>query len=258
VVFLLVGLRKSGSVTLSDMLVIPSIDLRDGKVVRLQQGDYARQLNYELDPIDTARSFARAGAELMHVVDLDGAKAGRPAQVDLIGRITAEASIPVQVGGGVRSTDDVRLLLDAGAQRVVVGTRAIEDWPWFTALVHDPEFAGKIVLAIDAKSGMIATQAWTQTSGKRAVDIAAEVSDWPLAGLLYTDVAKDGMLQGPNLQTTRELAEATRVPVIASGGVGNIEHIRQLKALPIFGVIVGRSLHEGKLDLAEAIGITQK
>ena len=105
---------------------------------------------------------------------------------------------------------------------------------------------------------MIATQAWTQTSGKRAIDIAVDVSNWALAGLLYTDVAKDGMLQGPNLQTTRELAEATKVPVIASGGVGNIEHIRQLKELPIFGVIVGRSLHEGKLDLAEAIALTQE
>jgi phosphoribosylformimino-5-aminoimidazole carboxamide ribotide isomerase len=240
------------------MLVIPSIDLRAGKVVRLQQGDYARQLNYDLDPVATAQSFAAAGAKLMHVVDLDGAKAGRPAQIELIRHITSATSLPIQIGGGVRSTADVRLLLDAGAQRVVVGTKAIEDWPWFTALVHNPLFAGKIVLAIDAKSGMIATQAWTQTSGKRAVDIAVEVSDWPLAGLLYTDVAKDGMLAGPNLETTLELAEATKVPVIASGGVGNIEHIRQLMALPIFGVIVGRSLHEGKLDLAEAIGLTQK
>ncbi|HWB55283.1 MAG TPA: 1-(5-phosphoribosyl)-5-[(5-phosphoribosylamino)methylideneamino]imidazole-4-carboxamide isomerase [Tepidisphaeraceae bacterium] len=235
------------------MLVIPSIDLRDGKVVRLQQGDYSREIQYSLDPIETAGTFEAAGAELMHVVDLDGAKAGRPMQVELIGEIVRATAMPVQVGGGVRSTADVQSLVDAGAARVVVGTKAIEDWAWFTALVRDSMFAGKIVLAIDAKSGMIATQAWTQTSGRRAVDIAREVSDWPLAGLLYTDVAKDGMLQGPNLQTTRELVEATKVPVIASGGVGNIEHIRQLKELPIFGVIVGRSLHEGKLDLAEAI-----
>lgn len=240
------------------MLVIPSIDLRDGKVVRLQQGDYARQLNYDLDPMATAQSFANAGAKLMHVVDLDGAKAGEPVQIELIGKIASSTPLVVQVGGGVRSTADVQMLLDAGAKRVVVGTKAIEDWEWFKSLVHDKSMAGKIVLAIDAKSGMIATQAWTQTSGKRAVDIAAEVTDWPLAGLLYTDVAKDGMLSGPNLQTTRELAEATKVPVIASGGVGNIEHIRQLNQLPIFGVIVGRSLHEGKLDLKEAIRLTQE
>jgi phosphoribosylformimino-5-aminoimidazole carboxamide ribotide isomerase len=240
------------------MLVIPSIDLRDGKVVRLQQGDYARQLNYDLDPVATVKSFAQAGAKLVHVVDLDGAKAGKPAQVELIQKITAAISVPVQVGGGVRSTEDVRTLLNAGAARVVVGTKAIEDWPWFTQLSHDPAFSNKIVLAIDAKNGMIATQAWTQTSGKRAVDIAKEVTDWPLAGLLYTDVAKDGMLAGPNLQTTRELAEATKVPVIASGGVGNIGHIHQLKELPIFGVIVGRSLHEGKLNLEEAIRVTGK
>jgi phosphoribosylformimino-5-aminoimidazole carboxamide ribotide isomerase len=239
------------------MLVIPSIDLHDGKIVRLQQGDYARQIQYDLDPIETAHGFESAGAKLMHVVDLDGAKAARPMQIELIGKIVEATKMPVQVGGGVRSTNDVKMLLDAGAARVVVGTRAIEDWSWFTSLAHDPSFAGKIVLAIDAKSGMIATQAWTRTSRQRAVDIAVEVSNWPLAGLLYTDVAKDGMLQGPNLQTTRELAEATKVPVIASGGVGNIEHIRQLAQLPIFGVVVGRSLHEGKLDLAEAIRVTQ-
>lgn len=239
------------------MLVIPSIDLRDGKVVRLQQGDYGRQLNYDLDPIETARQFESAGAELMHVVDLDGAKAGRPAQTQLIRQIVQAISMPVQVGGGVRSSEDVEALLDIGVARAVVGTKAIEDWPWFTELLRRAEFAGKIVLAIDAKDGMIATRAWTHSSGKRAVEIAREVSDWPLAGLLYTDVAKDGMLQGPNLATTRELAEAGKIPVIASGGVGNIEHIRQLMGLPIFGVIVGRSLHEGKLDLAQAVRLTK-
>jgi phosphoribosylformimino-5-aminoimidazole carboxamide ribotide isomerase len=239
------------------LTIVPSIDLRAGKVVRLQQGDYARQLNYDLDPVATAQRFHAAGSKIMHVVDLDGAKQGAPAQLDLITQIVRATPMPVQVGGGVRSTDDVRKLVAVGAARVVIGTKAIEDWPWFTQLANDPAFAHKIVLALDAKDGLIATHAWTTTSTKRAVDIAREVSDWPLAALLYTDVAKDGMMQGPNLQTTRALAEAGRVPVIASGGVGHLGHIRDLLPLPIWGVIVGRSLHEGTLDLAEALRVAQ-
>lgn len=237
--------------------IVPSIDLRGGKVVRLKQGDYARQVNYDVDPLQTARSFAEAGANWMHIVDLDGAKEGRPVQTELIARVIAGAGLKVEVGGGVRSTDDIRRLIDAGAARVVVGTKALEDWTWFQSLAHEPFFEQKLVLALDAKEGVVATRGWTETSGRRAVDIAAEVSDWPLAALLYTDVSKDGMLQGPNLQTTRALAEAGKVPVIASGGVGNIDHIYQLRELPVWGAIVGRSLYEGTLDLREALRVAR-
>ena len=239
--------------------IVPSIDLRGGRVVRLKQGDYAQQLNYDVDPLATARSFRDAGAVWMHIVDLDGAKAGQPAQTELISQIIAVSGLKVEAGGGVRATQDIRQLLDAGAARVVVGTKAIEDWPWFESLVRDPGFAGKLVLALDAKDGMVATRGWTETSGKRAVDVAQQISDWPVAAILYTDVAKDGMLQGPNVEQTRRVAEAGRVPVIASGGVGNLDHIRQLKANspPIWGVIVGRSLYEGTLDLRDAIRETR-
>jgi phosphoribosylformimino-5-aminoimidazole carboxamide ribotide isomerase len=233
--------------------IIPSIDLRSGRVVRLQQGDYARQLNYDVDPLTTANNFRDAGANWMHIVDLDGAKDGSPAQTPLIADIIRSSGLRVEVGGGIRSTDDVRRLLDAGAARVVIGTKALEDWPWFEKLAHDPAYAKKLILALDAKEGVVATRGWTASSGKRAVDIAKQISDWPVAAILYTDVAKDGMLQGPNLFNTRELADAGLVPVIASGGVGNLEHIRQIKALPVFGVIVGRSLYEGTLDLRAAI-----
>ena len=239
------------------LVILPSIDLRGGRVVRLQQGDYARQINYDVDPRATARSFADAGAAWMHLVDLDGAKEGRPAQTELIGEIVRAAGLKVQVGGGVRSTEDVRRLLDAGAARVVVGTRAIEDPPWFDSLVHTAGMDGRIVLAIDAKEGRIATRAWTQTTQRLATDVAREVSGWPLAGLLYTDVAKDGMLQGPNLHHTRLLAEAGDVPVIASGGVGSIEHVRQLTQIRVWGAIVGRSLYEGTLDLHEALAVAR-
>lgn len=233
--------------------IIPSIDLRDGKVVRLQQGDFKRQLDYRLDPIDTARGFAAAGATLMHVVDLDGAKAGQVEQVELIAKIAKNAGIPVQAGGGVRSTEDVVRLREAGVDRVVVGTKAIEDWPWFELLARDPQFARRLVLAIDAKGGRIAVRGWTKVSGQTAIDVAKRVKGWPLAGLLYTDVAKDGMLQGPNVEATAALAAATDVPVIASGGVGTLEHIRSLKGKQIAGVILGRSLHDGRVKLSDAI-----
>jgi phosphoribosylformimino-5-aminoimidazole carboxamide ribotide isomerase len=237
--------------------IVPSIDLRGGQVVRLKQGDYARQINYDVNPVETARSFAEAGAAWMHIVDLDGAKQGRPVQTELISQVIAGCGLKVEVGGGVRSTADIRQLLDAGAARVVVGTKALEDWAWFGALAHDEEFDRKLVLALDAKEGMVATRGWTETSTRRALDVAAEVTDWPLAAILYTDVSKDGMLQGPNLNHTRALAEAGREPVIASGGVGSLEHIRELYQLPIWGAIVGRSLYEGTLDLREAIRVAR-
>jgi phosphoribosylformimino-5-aminoimidazole carboxamide ribotide isomerase len=238
--------------------IIPSIDLRGGRVVRLKQGDYARQLNYDVDPMVIAASFATAGAQWMHIVDLDGAKEGCPAQIDLIAALISAVDINVEVGGGVRSTDDVRRLMHAGAARVVVGTKAIEDWPWFHDLAHSHGMEHRLVLALDAKDGMVATRGWTQTSSRRATDVAQEVSDWPLGAILYTDVARDGMMQGPNLEQTRAIAAAGRVPVIASGGVGNIQHIQQLRTVGAWGAIVGRSLYEGTLDLSAAIAESMK
>ncbi|MCC6424504.1 MAG: 1-(5-phosphoribosyl)-5-[(5-phosphoribosylamino)methylideneamino]imidazole-4-carboxamide isomerase [Phycisphaerales bacterium] len=237
--------------------VIPSTDLRNGQVVRLQQGDYDRQIDYSADPIQTAQSFAGAGAIWMHIVDLDGAKLGQIAQADLIRKMIASSGLRVQVGGGVRGSSDIEKLLSIGAARVVVGTKALEDWAWFEQLIRRPDMDQKIVLAIDAREGVIATRGWTASSGRTAIEIAQLVRGWPLAGLLYTDVAKDGMLSGPNLEQTRKLAESTDVPVIASGGVGNLEHIRQLTQLPIWGAIVGRSLYEGKVNLPEALSIAR-
>jgi phosphoribosylformimino-5-aminoimidazole carboxamide ribotide isomerase len=239
------------------LVIVPSVDLRGGQVVRLKQGDYGQQLTYHVDPVDTARSFATAGAAWMHIVDLDGAKEGRPEQTSLISRMILASGLKVQVGGGIRSTEDIQRLLDAGAVRVVVGTKAMEDWAWFEKLANDPVYAQKIVLALDAKDGVVATRGWTESSGKLATEVAQQVSDWPLAAILYTDVAKDGMMTGPNFEHTRKLAEAGKVPVIASGGVGNIEHIRKLTEMPVWGVIVGRSLYEGTVDLREALTITR-
>ena len=239
------------------LTILPSIDLRNGKVVRLKQGDYGQQINYDVDPADVARSFADAGATWMHVVDLDGAKEGRPMQTELIANVAKISGLQVEVGGGVRSTDDVQQLLDRGITRVVVGTRAMEAWDWFTDLVHQPGMEKKIVLALDAKAGQVATRGWTHTTGKRAVEVARDVSAWPLGAILYTDVAKDGILTGPNFDETEALALAGKVPVIASGGVGSIDHVKRLTTLSVWGAIIGRSLYEGKVDLREAITIAR-
>ena len=237
------------------MTILPSVDLRGGQVVRLKQGDYGRQINYPVDPVETAKSFREAGAEWMHVVDLDGAKEGRPVQTELIARMIAASGLKVEVGGGIRSAEDIRRLLDAGAQRVVLGTKAMEDWAWFENQVREARFAHRLVLAVDAKEGVIAVKGWMESSGKQAADVARQVSDWPLGAILYTDVAKDGMMQGPNVEQTAAMARAGNVRVIASGGVGNIEHIRALTKIDVWGAIVGRSLYEGTVDLREAIGV---
>jgi phosphoribosylformimino-5-aminoimidazole carboxamide ribotide isomerase len=235
------------------LVILPSVDLRDGRVVRLKQGDYAQQINYSVDPLDTARAFRDAGAAWMHVVDLDGAKEGRPVQTDLIARMIAATHLKVEVGGGIRTADDITRLLDAGASRVVLGTKAFEDWAWFEWQVKDPQFADRLVLAVDAKDGVIAVKGWQESSGRLAADVAREVSDWPLAAILYTDVAKDGMMTGPNYDATRTLAQAGKVPVIASGGVGHLEHIAEVKKTGAWGCIVGRSLYEGTVDLRAAL-----
>ncbi|MCC6240193.1 MAG: 1-(5-phosphoribosyl)-5-[(5-phosphoribosylamino)methylideneamino]imidazole-4-carboxamide isomerase [Phycisphaerales bacterium] len=238
--------------------VVPSIDLRAGKVVRLQQGDYARQLDYDLDPVQTTLGFERAGAQWMHIVDLDGAKQGQPQQLDLIARIIASTKMKVQVGGGIRQTQDIQNLLDRGAQRVVVGTAAMENWSWFQELAHSQPFENRLVLALDAKAGLVATRGWTQTTSQRAVDVAKLVSHWPLGAILYTDVARDGMMQGPNISNTVELAKVGDIPVIASGGVRDLDHIASLLNIGVWGVIVGRSLHERTLDLHQAIQLASQ
>jgi len=237
--------------------IVPSVDLRAGRVVRLKQGDYGQQINYDVDPVDTAKAYEAAGATWFHIVDLDGAKEGRPVQTQLIEKMIAATGLKVQVGGGIRATENIQRLLEAGASRVVVGTKAMEDWQWFEWIVKDEAFRNKLVLALDAKNGVVATRGWTADSGKLATDVAKEVSDWPLAAILYTDVAKDGMMSGPNFDATEKLALAGKVPVIASGGVGNLSHIRTLTELPVWGVIVGRSLYEGTLDLREAIAVAR-
>jgi len=228
----------------------PAIDLRGGRCVRLLQGDYDRETVFGDDPVAMARRFAADGARRLHIVDLEGAKAGMPVQAELVARMVAAAGVPCQLGGGIRSVDTARAYVTAGVHRLVVGSVAIENPDLLTELAHT--FPGRIVLGLDARDGKVAVRGWLETSPLGAVDVAKRHEQLPLAGIVYTDIAKDGMMAGPNLPALAEMVRAVRLPVIASGGVSNAEDIRQVAAVGAAGCIVGRALYEGSLTLAGA------
>ncbi|MEO1237642.1 MAG: 1-(5-phosphoribosyl)-5-[(5-phosphoribosylamino)methylideneamino]imidazole-4-carboxamide isomerase [Planctomycetota bacterium] len=238
--------------------LFPAIDLRGGKVVRLLQGDYDQETAYGDDPVRQAQHFADAGATWLHVVDLDGARTGHPEHRDVIEAICHETNLKVEVGGGVRSEAGIDALLRAGVFRVVVGTAALRDWDWFESLMGNPTYRGRLVLGLDARQGRVAVAGWKETTDVTALDIAARVTDWPLAAIVYTDIATDGTLQGPNVDATRELCDATDVPVVASGGVGTLQHLADLRELPIQGAIIGRSLYENTVTIADALAVFER
>ena len=233
------------------MYIIPAIDLRDGKCVRLIQGRYDRQINYEDDPAKQAREFSSAGAKWLHIVDLDGAKLGRPVNTDAISAIAALGLFKIEVGGGLRDEEAIKQLLDIGVERVIIGTKAVSDFEWFSEMAK--KFSGKIVLGLDARGSKVATHGWTQDSPHNLLEFAAEAAKLPLAAIIYTDITKDGMMTGPNLERTKALVEAVDVPVVASGGVNTIEDIKKLAEFSPEAVIIGRSLYEGTLNLSDAI-----
>ena len=233
------------------MYIIPAIDLRDGKCVRLIQGQYHRQINYEDDPVKQARQFVEDGAKWLHMVDLDGAKVGKPVNTDMIAAVVALGKLKVEVGGGLRDKASIRQLLDLGVERVIIGTKAVKDFEWFKEVAR--EFSGRIVLGLDAKGLTVSTHGWTQESPHHLIEFAVEAAKLPLAAIVYTDISKDGMMAGPNIERTREVIEAVEVPVVASGGVSTVEDIRELVGIKADAAIVGRSLYEGTLKLTDAI-----
>jgi phosphoribosylformimino-5-aminoimidazole carboxamide ribotide isomerase len=237
------------------MYIIPAIDLRDGKCVRLIQGQYDRQINYQDDPVKQAREFSSAGAQWLHIVDLDGAKAGKPVNTDTILAIAALEQFKIEVGGGLRDEASITQLLDMGVERVIIGTKAVSDFEWFALCAE--KFSGKIVLGLDARGPKVATHGWTQDSPQQMLEFAAEAAKLPLAAIIYTDIAKDGMMTGPNLERTKALVQAVDVPVVASGGVGELSDIKKLAELGAEAVIIGRSLYEGTLSLSDAINATK-
>jgi phosphoribosylformimino-5-aminoimidazole carboxamide ribotide isomerase len=233
------------------MYVIPAIDLVNGNCVRLIQGQYHRQITYEDDPAKQAEIFSKAGAEWVHIVDLEGAKVGKPINTESVKAIAALELLKIELGGGIRDEDSVRQMLDVGVERVIIGTQAVTDFAWFAETAK--KFPGRIVLALDAHGSKVATHGWRQDSHRNAIEFAKKTAELPLAAIIYTDIDRDGMMAGPNLERTKGLVDAVNLPVIASGGVKDTDDIKELSTLGVAAVIIGRSLYEGTIDLAEAI-----
>ncbi|MGQ9649958.1 MAG: 1-(5-phosphoribosyl)-5-[(5-phosphoribosylamino)methylideneamino]imidazole-4-carboxamide isomerase [Phycisphaerae bacterium] len=237
------------------MDILPAIDLRSGKCVRLLQGDYTRQIDYSGDPVMVAGEFERAGAKWLHVVDLDGAKEGRPCNLPTIKRILAETSLQVEIGGGLREAETIEELIDAGVHRCIVGTKALEDWEWFKEVTQRPKCANHVALGLDAKQGRLAVRGWLEQTALTAVQVAQKTAGLGVSAIIYTDISRDGMLSGPNIEATLAVAKASPIPVIASGGVTTIDDVRALCRLPLGGIIIGRAIYERRLDLAQAVRI---
>jgi phosphoribosylformimino-5-aminoimidazole carboxamide ribotide isomerase len=235
------------------LILYPAIDIRDGKAVRLIQGDYDRETAYDDDPVVAARRWADGGARWLHVVDLDGARAGEPVNLDHVRRIVAAVGVPVQLGGGLRDSEKVEDAISSGAERVVLGTAA----------VRDPEMAGaiasahgrRVVVSVDARSGKVAAEGWTESSDLATAEVVAALSNRGVRRFVYTPVDVDGLMEGPDLDSLREVAKATDGELIYSGGVGSLDDLRALAGLGLSnlgGVIVGRALYEGRFNVAEA------
>ena len=236
------------------MILFPAIDLKEGLAVRLEQGDMARATVFNRDPAEQARLFAAQGFAYLHLVDLDGAFAGRPMNAAAVERILATVKIPVQLGGGIRDRATIEAWLGKGVTRVIIGTAAVRD----PALVKQAAsaFPGRVVVGLDARDGRVAVEGWAATSELSALELARRFEDAGVAAIVYTDVAHDGMLKGLNLDSTIALAEAVSIPVIASGGLASIDDVRALltpRARKLAGAIVGRALYDGRLDAAEAL-----
>ncbi|MCF8069927.1 MAG: 1-(5-phosphoribosyl)-5-[(5-phosphoribosylamino)methylideneamino]imidazole-4-carboxamide isomerase [Desulfobacterales bacterium] len=241
------------------MIVIPAVDIKDGKCVRLLQGRMEDETVFSDDPVSMAKKWAGDGTELLHVVDLNGAFDKTPKNLDTIRDIVEQTDVPVQVGGGIRNEDTVKIYMDIGVNKVVIGTEAIHN-PDFVKTVCRT-FPGQIVVGIDARNGFVAVDGWTKTTEVKAVDLARRFEDCGVAAINFTDIHRDGMQTGPNIEATRDLASAIFIPVVASGGVSTLDDIRNLlsiEASGVIGVITGRALYSGTLDLKEAIKLCQE
>ncbi|MBE3560894.1 MAG: 1-(5-phosphoribosyl)-5-[(5-phosphoribosylamino)methylideneamino]imidazole-4-carboxamide isomerase [Ktedonobacteraceae bacterium] len=240
------------------MIILPAIDIKDGRCVRLLQGDYSRVTTYSEDPVEVAQRWQECGASWLHVVDLDGAAQGYPANAELIGRIRAATTLHIEVGGGMRSLAHIQQILDLGVERVILGTVAITDRALLDAALA--RWGERIAVGIDARDGLVAIAGWRETSRVQAAPLAVELSQSGVRRFIYTDIARDGALSGPNFKALAEMLQAlqtTPVPVpatlIASGGVSSLDDLRALSRLSVEGAIVGKAIYSGNVDLAAAI-----
>ena len=233
------------------MEIWPAIDLRGGKCVRLQQGDFGRETVFGDDPAEMAKHWVEQGAPQLHLVDLDGARDGQLANSAAIQAILAAVDIPCELGGGIRTTETIQQLLDLGLSRLVVGTQALKDPDWFRTVCR--QFPNKLAVGIDARNGQVATDGWLETSSTDAIQLAQQLASEPLAAVIYTDIDRDGMLNGPNLPAMKDMAQAVDLPVIASGGVSQLSDVTDLVETGVDGCIIGRALYDGKVRLDEAL-----
>ena len=238
------------------MQIYPAIDIKDGKAVRLVQGKFDEVTVFNDNPADAAKAWADAGATYIHIVDLDGARFGKSFIIDVLKDISSKYNIPVQTGGGVRTIDDVKARIDAGASRVIIGTAAIKN----PELVENAVklYGDKIAVGVDAKNGMVAIKGWEEVSDVTAIDLCLKMKNFGVKTIIYTDISKDGMMCGPNIEATKELIEKTGMDIIASGGVSSINDLENVNKINAQGVIIGKALYNGAIKLHEAIDKFEK
>ncbi|HWT77069.1 MAG TPA: 1-(5-phosphoribosyl)-5-[(5-phosphoribosylamino)methylideneamino]imidazole-4-carboxamide isomerase [Mobilitalea sp.] len=239
------------------MLLFPAIDIKNGQCVRLRQGSFQDVLVYSDIPLKIAKQWEAAGASFIHIVDLDGALVGHSVNDEVIKSIVAEVKIPLQVGGGIRTIKDIENKLNLGIERVIIGTKAVKDPAFIKEAITTFGFR-RIVIGIDAKDGMVAIEGWEKVSSYHAVSLALEMRKYGVRTIVYTDISKDGMLQGPNIAHTKEMVQATGMNIIASGGVSSLKDLEMLEEINVYGAIMGKALYENRIDLKKAVNLFEK
>lgn len=239
------------------MILFPAIDIKNGQCVRLRQGSFQDVLVYSDIPVKIAKQWEAAGASFIHIVDLDGALVGHSVNDEAIKTIVSEVKIPIQVGGGIRTIKDIESKLALGIERVIIGTKAVKD-PAFIKEAVATFGSRRIVIGIDAKDGMVAIEGWEKLSSYHAVNLALEMKKYGVKTIVYTDISKDGMLQGPNIAHTKEMVEETGLNIIASGGVSSLKDLEMLEEINVYGAIMGKALYEKKIDLKKAVHLFEK
>ena len=233
------------------MDILPAIDLIDGKCVRLVQGEYHKKITYKDDPVAQAKEFHDAGATWLHIVDLDGAKLGKPMNAEIVAEIAGYVPMKIELGGGVRNEESIVKMLDAGVTRLILGSSAIKKFDWFCEMAR--KYPNRLVLGLDARGSTVATEGWLEKGSQSVLDFARQAADLPLDAIIYTDISKDGMLAGPNIERTQQLVEAVDIPIVAAGGVTTVEDVKTLKAAGVAGAIIGRAIYEGTITLTDAL-----